>query len=199
MGEITPTKVIMIFGSLLTYTSLVYHFRTPESLSKGIRESKTGPYGPPNADFDWCEYNYEQFFYIAEPVNTFTGFFFILQSFLFFKLHEGIKISWEIYNLHLQVILLGIGTCLFHATLRYKMQLADEIPMMGLVISTSCFLLKQTNGILPYQLAGAFFIPLDILIVYSAGDKDGQVHHACRTVMILTFAGCFIHIFAGCL
>ena len=142
MGEVTPKTVITILSCLFSYTVLVYHFYTPESLSKGIRESKVGPYGPPNADFDWCEYNYETLFYIAEPVNTLTGFLFIVQSIVFLRLHRRIPISLEIYNLHLQTVLTGIGTCLFHASLRYKMQLTDELPMIALVVSASCWFLR---------------------------------------------------------
>lgn len=83
MVEITPTIVFVVMGSLCSITLIPYYFSTPETLSKGIRESKIGPYGPPNADFDWCEYNYESFFYIAEPVNTITGVLFIVQAVIF--------------------------------------------------------------------------------------------------------------------
>ena len=78
MVEVTPKTVLITMGIMCFLILIPYYFYTPDTLSTGIRESKIGPYGPPNADFDWCEYNYESFFYIAEPVNTLTGFLFII-------------------------------------------------------------------------------------------------------------------------
>ena len=103
------------------------------------------------------------------------------------------------YNLHLWVDLTGIGTCLFHATLRYNMQLLDELPMNALVISASCWLLRQKHGFLPYKIAGPIYLTFIILMFYSEDNREGDLHQTCRMLMLLTFVGCFIHIFSSCL
>ena len=172
----------------------VYHFRTPDSISNGLRESKVGPYGPPNADFDWCEYNYETFFYVAEPINTLTGFFFIIQSIVFLVLHKDIPISLDIYNMHFWVFLVGIGTCLFHATLRYRMQLIDEMPMVGIVVFSSCWFLKKRFGNLPYKIAAPTLITLYVILLISAGDREGNLHKTSRLILTLLFACGFINV-----
>ena len=59
MFEVKTQTVFIILVGIVCITFPLYHLNTPESLSKGIQESKIGAYGPPNADFDWCEYNYE--------------------------------------------------------------------------------------------------------------------------------------------
>lgn len=87
---------------------------------------------------DWCEKNYTTSEFIAEYWNTMTGLFLIISGVMFYNLNKNLIMSnnldiiqnfKNIYNL---LILVGIGTMLFHSTLLYPFQLLDEIPMVFL-------------------------------------------------------------------
>lgn len=85
---------------------------------------------------DWCELNYINSEYIAEYWNTITGIFLIISGVMFYNLNKDLIMSNNIYirqnfkNIYNLLILVGIGTMLFHGTLLYPFQLLDEIPMI---------------------------------------------------------------------
>jgi len=74
--ELTPATVALTLCSVFCVTLNLYYFRPPEKLTNGHEISKSGPYGAPNAEFDWCEKNYLSFDWCAEPWNTFTSLLF---------------------------------------------------------------------------------------------------------------------------
>ena len=103
-----------------------------------------------DSEIDWCELNHTLSKYIAEPVNTLTGVsYMILAMFLFahyYKLYYQINktnhnsnnnvsfsssfentITFEFLVLIFELFVIGIGTVLFHATLKYSMQVFDEL------------------------------------------------------------------------
>ena len=85
---------------------------------------------------DWCELNYANSEYIAEYWNTITGVFLIVSGVMFYNLNNDLIMTNNIYirqnfkNIYNLLILVGIGTMLFHGTLLYPFQLLDEIPMI---------------------------------------------------------------------
>lgn len=85
---------------------------------------------------DWCEKNYITSEYIAEYWNTVTGLFLILSSIVFYNRNKSLintnntHIKQNFKNIYNLLILVGIGTMLFHSTLLYPFQLLDEIPMI---------------------------------------------------------------------
>ncbi|KAI8912748.1 phytoceramidase, alkaline, isoform CRA_d [Gorgonomyces haynaldii] len=89
-----------------------------------------GHWGPVTATLDWCEENYVVSKYIAEWVNTWTNLNYLILCFL------GIYNALHTYNStgfifsHLGMAVVGVGSFLFHMTLTYEMQLADELPMI---------------------------------------------------------------------
>jgi len=97
---------------------------------------KTGFWGQPTATLDWCERNYEVSSFVAEFWNTITNVVMII---------AGLR---GLYDVHQQgfekrfhfcfgsLLIVGIGSGMFHMTLLYEMQLLDELPM----IYTSCIL-----------------------------------------------------------
>ena len=93
---------------------------------------------------DWCELNYEVTHYIAEFWNTVSNLVMILfplygiyWSFQYSKTNKSFRIPLTIIWCHMGLILVGIGSWMFHMTLLYKYQLLDELPMVfgsGLLI-----------------------------------------------------------------
>ena len=85
---------------------------------------------------DWCELNYINSEYIAEYWNTMTGVFLIISGVMFYNFNKSLIMTNNIHirqnfkNIYNLLILVGIGTMLFHGTLLYPFQLLDEIPML---------------------------------------------------------------------
>ncbi|KAF2156038.1 alkaline ceramidase [Myriangium duriaei CBS 260.36] len=101
---------------------------------------KKGYWEPVTSTLNWCEEDYYATIYSAEIVNTLTN---VLFQYLAFKgAYNCIK------NDHDQIFLItfigyflvGTGSFLFHATLKYPMQLVDELSM----IYTTCLMVYAT-------------------------------------------------------
>ncbi|ODV76713.1 alkaline phytoceramidase [Suhomyces tanzawaensis NRRL Y-17324] len=89
-----------------------------------------GYWGPPTATIDWCEENYVVSHYIAEALNTTTNAVFMaLASFYIYQTYAN-KLEFRFVLTGLGFLLVGIGSWLFHMTLRYQYQLLDELPMI---------------------------------------------------------------------
>ncbi|KAG0378869.1 Alkaline ceramidase 3 [Mortierella sp. AD032] len=89
---------------------------------------RVGYWSPNTASVDWCENNYVVSYYIAEFWNTISSLFIIalgeLGLYLCPTKEKRFKIAFR------TISLVGIGSTLFHGTLRHKMQLLDELPMI---------------------------------------------------------------------
>ncbi len=107
-----------------------------------------GFWGKQTATIDWCEANYEVTKYIAEFWNTISNSVMILfpiyslywtyNHFQYAKKNKRITpfgnnhftIPKSVIFVQLSLIIVGIGSWMFHMTLLYHMQLLDELPMI---------------------------------------------------------------------
>ncbi|KAH9486287.1 Alkaline ceramidase 3 [Psilocybe cubensis] len=105
---------------------------------------KTGVYGPVTATLDWCELNHQFSPYIAEMANTFSNLFTVGIALLGYVQAAREKLPVRYKLGYAGVGLVGIGSFLFHATLLFSAQLADELPMIY-VGSMSLFLLFDSK------------------------------------------------------
>lgn len=108
-------------------------------------DTSDGIWSPHTATIDWCEANYEVTKYIAEFWNTVSNLVMILLP------TYGVYWSWthsefarkhstssralfvvptSIVLCNIGLVLVGVGSWLFHMTLLYPAQLLDEIPMI---------------------------------------------------------------------
>lgn len=89
-----------------------------------------GYWGDTTATLDWCEQNYEVSWYIAEFWNTVTNLSMIIPP--LWGIYKCLQRDLETRYLvgFLALLLVGIGSTMFHMTLQYSMQLLDEIPMV---------------------------------------------------------------------
>ncbi|KAL0080172.1 alkaline phytoceramidase family protein [Phycomyces blakesleeanus] len=88
-----------------------------------------GYWGPTTSSVDWCEENYVHSYYIAEFWNTISSLAMVTMGLLGFSLHHnslGLKISTS----YLFIVVVGIGSVLFHGTLQFEYQMWDEVPMV---------------------------------------------------------------------
>jgi hypothetical protein len=77
---------------------------------------------------NWCEHDFAVSPYIAEFWNTVSGFSIFISAICWY---------WHMYPLHKcltnifkWLVVVSVGTSLFHATLLYKYQILDELPML---------------------------------------------------------------------
>jgi dihydroceramidase len=93
----------------------------------------TSFWGPPTATVDWCEANYAHTPYVAELFNTASSLAMVTAGIV------GLIAYRRTFNArHLAAFLLlalvGVGSVAFHGTLRFELQMMDELPMVYLVI-----------------------------------------------------------------
>eukprot|EP00244_Chara_vulgaris_P010055 TRINITY_DN4496_c0_g1_i2.p1 TRINITY_DN4496_c0_g1~~TRINITY_DN4496_c0_g1_i2.p1 ORF type:complete len:265 (-),score=17.95 TRINITY_DN4496_c0_g1_i2:1068-1862(-) len=93
-------------------------------------EDVNGYWGPITASTEWCESNYAVTAYVAEFYNTISNLVSVLLGLLglFSCIRQGFERRF--ICLYLSVIAGGIGSALFHATLRNVQQQSDETPMV---------------------------------------------------------------------
>ncbi|KAF2189667.1 alkaline ceramidase-like protein [Zopfia rhizophila CBS 207.26] len=102
--------------------------------------SQDGRWSPVTATLNWCEEDYYATIYSAEIVNTLTNLLFM---YLAVKgIHNCLTNGHDSIFLvtFIGYLLVGSGSFLFHATLKYPMQLVDELSM----IYTTCLMFYAT-------------------------------------------------------
>ncbi|ORZ33668.1 ceramidase [Catenaria anguillulae PL171] len=91
-----------------------------------------GVWRPVTSSVDWCESNYVVSYYVAEFANSISNVaLFIGGLFLIWTTYR-LKMEKRFYVADVVMIVIGIGSFSFHATLRYGAQLLDELPMVYL-------------------------------------------------------------------
>lgn len=164
---------------LLLFCIMCYSFQIPETLRQ------TGPggrWGPPNAEFNWCEADYQLADWLAEPVNTFSNVIFICQAAGFLALHDA---SGDVTLLAVLVMAIGVGSMLFHGSLRYRMQLCDEEPMLWFALLAAASALRRLRGweVTVGASAWAALISAAVLLT----EQRSLAHEALRAAMSFSF------------
>jgi len=90
----------------------------------------SGFWGSPSSTIDWCEENYVVTHYIAEAINTVTNAAFVYLAFYALRNCFRNKLEQRFILSSCGFMLVGIGSWLFHMTLKYEFQLLDELPMI---------------------------------------------------------------------
>src|SRR5256885_16915037 len=88
-----------------------------------------GFWGRPTSSVDWCEANYAHRPYGCELFNPASSLAMVVVGVLGLALHRrtlGLRFVWAF----LAVVVVGLGSIAFHATLRFELQMLDELPML---------------------------------------------------------------------
>lgn len=88
----------------------------------------SGYWGPVTSTMDWCELNYTMSPFIAEWWNTASSLVILLLGLYGFFSHRESTPGMRLAFLSMGVV--GLGSVLFHGTLRFEMQMMDELPML---------------------------------------------------------------------
>jgi dihydroceramidase len=89
-----------------------------------------GYWGEATSTMDWCEINYEVSYYIAEFWNTISSMFIAWIGVIALVSLSRYTSRITDYLLATGIIVIGLGSAAFHATLTYQSQMWDEIPMV---------------------------------------------------------------------
>lgn len=101
----------------------IFRWNYPESSVPGV-------WGETTSTIDWCEENYVVSPYIAEWSNTLTNSVFILSAiYTTYSAYKN-KLEKRFLLIGFGYGLVGVGSWLFHMTLKYRFQLLDELPMI---------------------------------------------------------------------
>ncbi|CAM4341586.1 unnamed protein product [Lepidochelys olivacea] len=91
---------------------------------------RAGYWGAPTSTLEWCEENYAVSSYVAEFWNTVSNLIFILPPIYgaIQTYKDGLEKRYLAAFFCLTAV--GLGSWCFHMTLKYEMQLLDELPMI---------------------------------------------------------------------
>jgi len=87
-------------------------------------------WGEPDANVNWCENDYVVSRYIAEFWNTISSLFIVLLGLHGLLMHNKKYYERRHSAVFFILSIVGIGSALFHCTLRKTGQMLDEIPMV---------------------------------------------------------------------
>ncbi|EMD32564.1 hypothetical protein CERSUDRAFT_68585 [Gelatoporia subvermispora B] len=103
-------------------------------------------WGPITATLDWCEANYQFSRYIAEAANTFSNLFTIGLALYGAVQAQSQGLPKRYLTGYTGFALVGLGSFIFHATLLFEAQLADELPMVYVASYCSVILFDTQRG-----------------------------------------------------
>lgn len=91
----------------------------------------TGVWGPVDAIHQFCEPHYATTVYLAECYNAVSSLWYVYLACTLQQKRQQHRQGWILPALAGWLGLIGIGSFLFHGTMRRSMQWLDEGPMMG--------------------------------------------------------------------
>ncbi|XP_076807573.1 alkaline ceramidase 3-like isoform X4 [Clavelina lepadiformis] len=149
---------------------------------------KSGIWGEPTSTLDWCEENYIVTPYIAEFWNTVSNLVMIIPSLVcaVYYWKKGIETRYLLANISLLTV--GIGSWMFHMTLRYEMQLLDELPM---IYGTCVFLYALRHHAKPSEnRSGIYIFSLCLCCILVTAVylhwQNPLFHQASYAILVLT-------------
>lgn len=154
-----------------------------------------GMWGERTATIDWCEENYVVSYYIAEFWNTISNAVMIFAPLIMMVIGILEKHEKRFVYSFAAIIVVGIGSWLFHMTLLYSMQLMDELPMIwgSAFIIYSMYMMKsdpdEDNILLQVLLSAYCFIITVVYIVIN----EPVFHEAAYGLMVFTMLGMAIY------
>ncbi|CAG5117827.1 unnamed protein product [Candidula unifasciata] len=129
----------------------------------------TGYWGQQTATIEWCEENYVVSYYVAEFWNTLSNAVIIFSPLVMLILCYTQKYETRFVCTFAAMTVVGIGSVFFHMTLKYNMQLMDELPMVWANASFlySCLMMTSKSNTDNIILQASLFLgSLAITVVY---------------------------------
>ncbi len=202
--ELTPRRVLLIGCAISCITIPQYILYQPgsdaEAQQRQRGDAAAGYWGAPDGEFNWCEEDYRLSSYIAEPVNTASGSLYLV----IWVAGEGLQrgpVFRPSFSSRLVLVfagMIGVGTVLFHASLRYTPQLMDELPIFYLLLHTAVELYYRDRPAVPAHAAAAAAAGALAISAGLFSTAHGSIaHDAWRGIMMVPFCGGFLYTFYG--
>ncbi|KAH7313320.1 ceramidase [Stachybotrys elegans] len=123
-----------------------------------------GTWSPPTSRANFCEEDYAMTLYLAEFINSVSNIAYVYYAlrYMYGPGHRGL-FAPKLDFMSISLMGLGIGSFLFHASLRQTLEFADEFSMLGLTWS-----MLQATYTARQPPAKARLISVALFIVYSA-------------------------------
>ncbi|KAI8770879.1 alkaline ceramidase 3 [Biomphalaria glabrata] len=145
-----------------------------------------GFWGKETSTLDWCEENYVVSYYVAEFWNTVSNVIMIFAPFVMVFVGYTEKHEKRFLYSFLALTVVGTGSWFFHMTLKYSMQLMDELPMIWgtsfLVYSLYMMDSKPNEECLPLR-NGLIIYSIVVTLVYILV-KDPIFHQVAYGLMV---------------
>ncbi|XP_014669330.1 PREDICTED: alkaline ceramidase 3-like [Priapulus caudatus] len=148
-----------------------------------------GFWGPPTSTLDWCESNYEVTYYVAEFWNTISNVVMIIPPVLAAYRSWKVDTEMRVTLSYLALLCVGIGSWCFHMTLRYEMQLLDELPMIwGSIIFVYALFEAHAppRGSLRHSLVALLCFYCFFVTVVYVTIKDPIIHQTAYAILVVT-------------
>lgn len=148
-----------------------------------------GFWDPITSTLQWCEEDYYFTYYSAEIINTLTNILFLALSYKGMRMCQKHGHDTVFSVAFFGYLLVGIGSLMFHTTLKYPWQLVDELNMIyttALMVYTSLSYSRSTT----FQAALGIFLTLfcGFITLYYHYLQDPAFHqnvYAAMTVFIV--------------
>ncbi len=104
-----------------------------------------GFWGAPTSTIDWCEPNYAITRYVAEFFNTISSLAIVAVAVTGILVHFRL-LERRFLAAFAAVAVVGAGSVAFHATLRFELQMLDELPMLYSALIMVYILIERQPG-----------------------------------------------------
>lgn len=147
-------------------------------------EQTDGFWGKPTSTIDWCEENYVVSLYIAEALNTVTNAGFIALALLAIYIGWKNKVELRFTFAACGFLLVGIGSWLFHMTLKYEYQLLDELPMIYATCIPFWSVFSESRDKRSSVVVGlSIFMAANLLTLIYLIIKDPTIHQTAYGIL----------------
>ncbi|KAK1725829.1 hypothetical protein CaCOL14_011309 [Colletotrichum acutatum] len=150
-------------------------------------DTPEGYWGEKTSTLNFCEEDYVVSYYCAEVCNTLTNLLFLWLGYK--GVHNCVSQGHPRIFLvaYLGYVIVGLGSTAFHTSLKYPMQLIDELSM----IYTTCLMVFATfsfskSSRFSVLLGGGLVLLAGLITSYYHITKDPAFHQACYAALTAT-------------
>ncbi|XP_041465219.1 alkaline ceramidase 2-like isoform X1 [Lytechinus variegatus] len=164
-------------------------FRSTHKLKVGINQAMDN-LERGSAAIDWCENNYAIVPGIAEFYNTVSNIlFFIIPPLLLYLFRQyAVWYNWHVNIMWILLMVVGIFSCYFHATLSMFGQLLDEVAIIWVVLCGVA--LWYPRRYYPAKIHGSRKKFKQIMLVFTVASTGlAMVRPAVNSFVMMSFIG----------
>ena len=151
---------------------------TTASFRGAVPVGTTGRWGAITSSVDWCELNYVVLDWVAEFWNSLSSFAMVGVGLWGILSHRNV-LEKRFLLAFFFVTLLGLGSVLFHASLKHETQMCDELPMLYAVFTTLFIVLdERINSRFPLAALLIFWsVVTSAATVFASGNLQFVLFH----------------------